>query len=399
MPQGKKVEFELIRETTENKKTRPDKDVGYAKRVGYCFAAIIAFFLIAGILVPDASFSDVENRSLQLFPKLSLREYSSGRLEKKLENYVNDQFAGRNLFIRLKSAVSVSAGSVYSNGVWKGKDGYLMEDVVVPSNERVDKTIKSIAKFKKEHKSIPMRFLLAPTVANIYSDKLPALSGTADQNQYMDEFFDRLEKINVEGIDIRPAFSTASDDVQLYYRTDHHWTMDGAKLAADEYIKNRKLTEKEFKLYEVKNDFVGSLAAKSGFTGGKADVIKLATATDGLNSLIYYDDTQKKTSKYYKMSNLDKRDAYTVYGGKNHPLYTIKTPTSSNRRLLLIKDSYANSMIPFLTQYYREIVVVDPRYYYDDINITMLTESVNEVLFLYNANTFFEDDAIAMMLE
>ena len=384
---------------TENKKKHPDNDSRYAKRIGLCFVAIIVVFLIAGILVPDSSFSDVENRSLQLFPKLSLREYSNGRLEKKLENYVNDQFVCRNLFIKLKSAIDVSAGSVYSNGVWKGKDGYLIEDVVVPEDKRLDKAVKAIDKFKSEHKSIPMRFMLVPTAANIYSDKLPSLSYTADQNKYMDEFFSRLEKIDVEGIDVRLEFSSAADDVQLYYRTDHHWTMDGAKLAADEFVKNRKLPEKEFELYEVKNDFVGSLAAKSGFTGGKADAIKLAVAKDGLNSAIYYDDTQKKTSKYYKMSNLNKRDAYTVYGGKNHPLYTIKTPTSSNRRLLLIKDSYANSMIPFLTQYYREIVVVDPRYYYDDINVTMLTENVNEVLFLYNANTFFEDDAVAMMLE
>lgn len=383
----------------ENKKNHQSKGSGYARRVGSYFAAIIVLFLIAGIFVPDASFSDVENRSLQRFPKLSLREYGSGRFEKKFENYVNDQFVGRNLFIKLKSAVDVSSGSVYSNGVWKGKDGYLMEDIVVPDEERMDKMIDAIDKFRKKHKSLPMRFMLVPTAANIYSDKLPALSDPADQNKYMDEFFDRLKEINVDAIDVRPAFGAAADDVQLYYRTDHHWTTDGAKLAMDEFVKSRDLKAKDFKLYEVKNDFVGSLAAKSGFTGGKADVIKLAAMEGGLNSSIYYEDTQKKTSKYYKMSNLDKRDAYTVFGGKNHPLYTIKTPTKSNRRLLLIKDSYANSMIPFLMQYYREIVVVDPRYYYDDINVTMLTENVNEVLFLYNANTLFEDDAVAMMLE
>lgn len=388
-----------IERIIKNIKKCQDKDDEYAKRLCLCFVAIIAFFLIVGILLPDSSFSDIENRSLQRFPKLTLREYSSGRFEKKFDQYINDQFVGRNFFIKLKSAVDVSAGSVYSNGVWKGKDGYLIEDVIVPSDKRINKIIKSIGKFKKEHESIPMNFMLVPTAANIYSDKLPMLSGTADQNKYMDEFFGKLKKINVDAIDIRPAFCAAPDDVQLYYRTDHHWTTDGAKLAADEFIKSKNLAGKNFKLYEVKNDFVGSLAAKSGFTGGKADIIKLTALEGGLNSSFYYEDIQKKTSKYYKMSNLDKRDAYTVFGGKNHPICIIKTPTSSNRRLLLIKDSYANSMIPFLTQYYREIVVVDPRYYYDDIHVTMLTENLNEVLFLYNANTLFEDDALAMMLE
>lgn len=375
------------------------KEGSYAERIGLCFAAIMAFFLLASLVMPDASFSDVENRSLQKFPRISVNEYTSGRLEKKLENYVNDQFFGRRAFVKLKSAVSVSAGSVYSNGVWKGKDGYLMEDVTVPTEERMDETIKALTKFKKDNKKIPMRFMLAPTSANIYSEKLPALAATEDQNKYMDEFYSKLESTGVEAVDVRTAFNSAKDDMQLYYRTDHHWTTDGAKLALGELLKSKKVQEKEFELYEVKNDFVGSLAAKSGFTGGKADAIKLAAMKDGKNSAIYYFDTQKKTSKFYKMSNLDKRDAYTVFGGQNHPLYTIKTPTSSNRKLLLVKDSYANCMIPFLTQYYREIVVVDPRYYYDDIDITMLSESVNEVLFLYNANTFFEEDALAMMLK
>ena len=375
------------------------KEGSCAERTGLCFAAIIAFFLLAGLVVPDSDFSDVENRSLQTFPSVSLSEYTSGRLEKKLENYANDQFIGRNLFIRIKSAVDVSAGSVYSNGVWKGKDGYLMEDVVAPENKRMSKTIKALAKFKKENKGVPMRFMLVPTAANIYSDKLPALVSTQDQNRYIDKFYAKLEKAGIEPVDVRAAFLAAKDDVQLYYRTDHHWTTDGAKLALDEFAKSRDLESKEFELYEVKNDFVGSLAAKSGFTAGKADMIKLAGIKDGLNSAIYYYDTQKKTSKFYKMKNLEKRDAYTVFGGQNHPIYTIKTPTDENRRLLLVKDSYANSMIPFLMQYYREIVVVDPRYYYDDLEITMLSEGVDEVLFLYNANTLFEDDALSMMLQ
>ena len=371
----------------------------YAERIGLCFAAIIAFFFLAGLIAPDSDFSDVENRSLQKFPRISFNEYASGRLEKKLENYVNDQFVGRSAFIRIKSAVDVSAGSVYSNGVWKGKDGYLMEDVVAADDKRMVKTIKALAKFKDSNKDIPMRFLLAPTAANIYSDKLPALAITEDQNKYIDKFYSELEKTGIEAVDVRPAFLAAKDDVQLYYRTDHHWTTDGAKLALDEFAKVREFENIEFELYEVKNDFVGSLAAKSGFTGGKADMIKLAGAKDGHNSAIYYYDSQKKTSKFYKMKNLETRDAYTVFGGQNHPIYTIKTPTDENRRLLLIKDSYANCMIPFLMQYYREIVVVDPRYYYDDIEITILSEGIDEVLFLYNANSFFEDDALSMMLQ
>ena len=98
------------------------------------------------------------------------------------------------------------------------------------------------------------------------------------------------------------------------------------------------------------------------------------------------------------MKNLKKKDAYTVFGGSNHPIYTIKTPVKSSRRLLLIKDSYANSFLPFLARNFREIVVVDPRYYFGNIDNTITTENITDVLFLYNANTFFTDSSLSMML-
>jgi hypothetical protein len=97
------------------------------------------------------------------------------------------------------------------------------------------------------------------------------------------------------------------------------------------------------------------------------------------NSVIYYADTKKKTTRFYQLDNLEKKDAYTVFGGSNHPMYTIQTPVKS-KNLLLIKDSYANSFIPFLAQHYRKIVVVDPRYFYDDINNIIKANGSSQVL-------------------
>ena len=384
--------------TKTDTKSKPKTKTNYGVTMGVCFAVILAFFFIANILVPDKEFSEQENRSLQTFPEFSISEYTSGRFETKLENYANDQFIARNAFIKLKTASSVSAGAVYSNGVWKGKDGYLIEDATEPSDELVKKDIDAISAFKAKHPNLTMRMLLAPTAVNVYADKLPAFAKPADQNKYMDELLEGVSSAGVQVVDVRETFAEKKDDVQLYYRTDHHWTSDGAGIAFAKLASDIGLEEKSYKLYEVKDDFVGSLASKSGFVGGKADVMKLTMAENGLNSVIYYYDTQEKTTAFYKLKNLNKKDAYTVFGGNNHPLYTIKTPTSNNRRLLLIKDSYANSMVPYLAQHYREIVVVDPRYYYDNLEDLMLSEQVNEVLFLYNANTFFGDESLALML-
>ena len=157
-----------------------------------------------------------------------------------------------------------------------------------------------------------------------------------------------------------------------------------------------------YKRYVVKNDFRGTLASKSGFVNGKNDSITIYMPNkdkDYRNSVIYYSDTKKKTTEFYQLNNLETKDAYTVFGGSNHPMYTIKTPSKSSEKLLLIKDSYANSMIPFLSQNFREIVVVDPRYFFDNIDDIIEAEEITQVLFLYNANTFFEDNSLEMMLD
>ena len=73
---------------------------------------------------------------------------------------------------------------------------------------------------------------------------------------------------------------------------------------------------------------------------------------------------------------------------------SIRTESANDRRLLLIKDSYANCFVPFLTPYYREIVMVDPRYYYGDIEELIGEKQISDVLFLYNANTFFGDNSL-----
>ncbi len=155
-----------------------------------------------------------------------------------------------------------------------------------------------------------------------------------------------------------------------------------------------------YKAYVVKNNFRGTLASKSGFVNGQNDAIKIYLPDDKnfKNSVIYYGDTKKKTTQFYQLENLDQKDAYTVFGGSNHPVYSIKTPVKTQRKLLLFKDSYANSMIPFLSQNFREIIVVDPRYYYDNIHDIIAATGITDVLFLYNANTFFNDNSLSMML-
>ncbi|HIV80981.1 MAG TPA: hypothetical protein IAB13_08510 [Candidatus Avanaerovorax faecigallinarum] len=372
--------------------------------MGTIFLVILMAVFIANIIIPDKKNSDEENRVLQQLPSFSVSAYKEGRFESKIEDYASDQFMLRNGFIRLKTAADTALGGLESNGVYRCRDSYLMEDITVPTKDVKESNTSALTAFKEANPDLKMYFLLAPNAANILSDKLPVAVSTANQNKYMDDFFETVESLGITPIDVRDTFKEAKKDTQLYYRTDHHWTTDGAYLAFEQVNSVMDLKNKvTYTDYAVKNDFRGTLASKSGFVNGMDDAIKIylpAEDSEGYeNSVIYYSDTKEKTTQFYQVDSLDTKDAYTVFGGSNHPMYTVRTPLDTDRHLLLIKDSYANSMVPFLSQCFSEIVVVDPRYFYDNIQDIISSESITDVLFLYNANTFFADMSLEMMVE
>lgn len=370
--------------------------------LGLLFPALLVLAFVINLALPDKDFSDEENRILQRMPTFSLSSYKEGRFEKKLEAYANDQFLMRNQFIRVKSAADSAMGKTYSNSVFACKDHYLMEDITKCDKEKFDKNSNAIGNFKEKYPNLNMSILLAPNAANIMKEKLPAFAAPRDQNKDIDKFYQKMKDLGITTIDVRPTFLKNKDKIQLYYRTDHHWTSDGAYLAFHQIEKDLGLSNKvQYQPYTVKTDFRGTLSSKSGFNNGLNDTIVIYLPKDKsnyTNSVIYYFDSKEKTTEFYKPDNLKIKDAYTVFGGSNHPIYTIDTPVDNNKSLLLIKDSYANSVIPFLSQCYRKIVVVDPRYFYDSIDEIIDTHSITDVMFLYNANTIFKDDSLDMML-
>jgi hypothetical protein len=151
--------------------------------------------------------------------------------------------------------------------------------------------------------------------------------------------------------------------------------------------------------YLISDDFVGTLASKSGFHADEPDDIETYIFDSDIEYTVEYVEEGEKRASVYMPENLKKSDKYTVFFGGNYALVDIRTTCRNGNRLLVIKDSYANSFVPFLIPYYSEIVMVDPRYYCDDIYELIEAKSIDSVLFLYNANTFFDDNSISSVLE
>ena len=365
--------------------------------VGIIFILILFLFLIINIIVPNKEKSVQENRMLATKPKFRLSSLISGDYDEKFEAYMDDQFVGRDMWRKLKVTVDRICGSRLENGVYIGRNGQLLEQIEVADENHLAANIKAIKSFSESQKKIPVRMMLVPDAANVLNHSLPALAKPEDQTQ----MFSMVRKDlgdSVEWIDVSTELNKHKTE-KIYYKTDHHWTTLGAfyafQAAAPSLGIEGDLSGK-YVSHAVSNSFNGMLASKSGVNLGEKEQIDIYVPTEEDTDLIIdYVDEGKRSTSLYDSSKLKEKDQYTVFLGGNSSLLDIRTVSTSTKRLLLVKDSFANSFIPFLTPYYREIVVVDPRYYSGTINDLMDSYRISEVLFLYRGNTFFKDNNIS----
>ena len=366
---------------------------------------LILLFLICllNIVWPSREFSEKENRMLEQKPELTLSGIESGRFMEQYESYQSDQIAGRDLWVQLKTRVDLLMGKRESNGVYKGKSKYLMEDIKTPNQEQMEHNLASMCSFQEAYPDIPMYMMLVPNAANVLSDKLPSFAVTRDQDKDFAEIQKAL-KGHLTWVDVSSAMKDHKSE-NIYYHTDHHWTSLGAKYGYEALAEALQLDtskEVELKPYAVSDSFNGTLSATSGYETGYEEPMYVYLPKEegtGPEVVVSYVEEQQKKATLYDTSKLKEKDKYAMFLGGNSGLIDIRTTADSTDRLLIVKDSYANSLVPFLTPYYREIFMVDPRYYYGDIHEIMENNRITSVLFLYNGNTFVEDNSISGVLE
>lgn len=373
----------------------------YYCRMGLLFTVCVGTLAAANLMRKDKTFSEKENRILAEKPEITAGRLADGSYMKAYEDYYTDQFIGRDFFVRLKAGADLLAGRRMENGVYKGKDHYLMEEIRQPDKEAMRDNLAAMKHFRKACPDINFRLLLVPDAANILKDKLPAFSTPEDQNAWLSDIKKEM-KDEFIWMDARKILEKKKEE-DIYYHTDHHWTTQAAyevfKDQAEELgLDSKHLVKMELK--RVTEDFNGTLSAASGYeTGYKEPVFIAVPEKKEVEYVVTYPEEGRKEATIYDSSKLKEKDKYAVFFGGNHPEAAIHTTSDSTARLLLIKDSYANCFVQFLLPYYREIVMVDPRYYSGSLKTVMTEHQISDVLFLYNMNTFAEDNNISGVLE
>lgn len=352
------------------------------------------------LLTPDRSFSESENRVLEKLPDLSLQDLSSGRFTSNFEKYVSDQFAYRDVWIGVKSDADRLMGKKESNGVYLGDDGYLIQKFTAPAAGDLEDKSEAILAFGNATPGLHKYVMLVPTAVTLLEDKLPSYAQASDELGYLDQVRQALPS-DIRFVDVYPALY-AERKQPIFYKTDHHWTTRGAYSAYRELCRQMGILpqeEDDFYIRQVTNEFYGSLYSKSGFRRLQPDIIELYVPKKDHSYAVEYVEEQQISDSLYEMDNLNKKDKYTVFLNGNHALIHIITGHSEGKKLLVVKDSFANSLIPFLTEHYSEIYVVDLRYYEEDLVKLVQEQDIHDMLLLYNIQTFMEDPSIKKLSE
>ena len=362
----------------------------YLRYISILLSAIILFFSISFIIIEKEDFSENENRYLEAFPELTFDKLKEGVFTKELEDYFADHFPLRDQFMNLRTSFELFIGKTEINQVYIGEDGYLIEVYQEPTNN--DKIIKQINRLVESVNDADVIFMLVPTAITIYEDKLPAYVSSGKQLETLNEIYGGL---SCNTIDVTEALINQKNTYPLFYRLDHHWTTYGAYVAYQEFAYNQGFTPlglDEFQIETVTDDFKGTIYSKVHDYSKNGDEIDLAFR--GSQSLsVNYVDIKKRTDTLYNYDYLNKKDMYSIFLDNIHSLVEITNESiDTNDELIVIKDSYGNSMIPFLTNHYKKIYVIDPRYYKESVSeLANKNLNIKNILILYNLNTIDTD--------
>jgi len=343
-------------------------------------------FSIFFIFNPKQKFSENENRFLQEFPKFSFESLLSGEYINNLENYLTDHFPLRDAFMGIKTKFQLLLNQKLINDVYIGKDEYLFQKYNDPVN--TDKLINKLNQFYQNNNTVNMSFMLVPSSGVINKDKLPNNVSFDKQKDTINYIY---ENIDFNYIDVTNSLIDGNKEYEMYYRLDHHWTTYGAYFAYLEFCKINNIEPLSINNFEIKTvteEFNGTIYSKANIYSYKPDKIDVFLNDEKVK--VNYVVSNKVTNTLYEEKHLSTKDKYAYFLDANHPLIEITNETKKGE-ILIIKDSYANSFIPFLTNHYNKIHIIDLRFYNGSVTNYMKENNIENVLFLYNVQGIDDD--------
>ncbi|HSQ87289.1 DHHW family protein [Romboutsia sp.] len=370
------------------------------------FFGFIFIIPIVTLSAPDKKISEIENKILTPLPKLNFKDITDKNFMTDFDKYSADQFPLRSDFLKLKNYYNYIVGNRKFRDIYIGKNNRLMEKFTFRQNI-IDKNISQATKFSKflyNKYGIKSTLMVIPTSIAFYDEELPSWAMTDNQKtalNYIKAQIDILSRINYTSTkEVSPTLNFYSPydilnkykNIPIYFNTDHHWTQLGARIAYEDMYGSTSsinlLSDSNYK--EVSKDFYGTYYSKTLLPQIKGDTIY---AYENFNNFKISIDFDKEFDTLYAKDKLKIKNKYQYFLHGDPAFAFIEGNTNSNDEILIFKDSYAHSFIPFLTSDYKKIHVIDPRYYNIDVeDYLSKNKGINRVLFISNIQTFSSAD-------
>ena len=367
----------------------------HPRAVVLLFIGIIVVMQAAFWLLPRRSFSENEKRVLSEAPQIDAAGIADGSVFRSIESYLSDHFPGRELWVGANAYLENAEGRGATEDIVRGTDGWLFTAPVSDDRETLWDNMQAITTFA-EKQSVPVSMMAVPSAGAVVSDKLPALHMPYPDADLLEEAR-RIAGNTLHWVDLYTDFCSAEQPERLYYRTDHHWTTEGAYRAyclLMEELGQSSVPRDDFTVEQI-SGFYGTSYSKSGLWLTEPDTLELWTDSDIQAVTTVYDanraDPVTREGMFFR-EYLEDADKYPVFLSGNHARVHIETNADSGKRLLVIKDSYAHALAPFLAEEYSTIDLIDLRYFKQQTISSWLEENpADEILLVYGLSSLVED--------
>ena len=352
--------------------------------VSAVFVLFLAGMAVVSLILPDRSFSEMENRNLRPVPELTARRFTSGRYMGEAEEYVSDQIVLRYTWVALKALGERITGKQENNSIYFAAGDTLIRRIDEPDPVLLTENIETLNAFANET-DVPVFFGLIPSAASVWQDRLPAGAPTADEADSIGEIY---RDTKIPAIDLSAALRAHSQE-DIYYRTDHHWTSLGAFYGANAILKAAALEPLRLSDYEkkiVSENFFGTNYSSASAWWTAPDTIEVYVKEEGKEVISNFTG-REEPGRLYASERLDTKNQYAYFLGGNQPLCVIRSQ-AAGPKLLVLRDSYSDCLAPFLSERFGEVHLFDLRYNRLSPADYIREKGIDMVLILYSFETF-----------
>lgn len=343
------------------------------------FFAIIFGFGVAHLLCADAAYSDSERRALEQTPTLSFESVKDGTYQSALEGYLQDQFPLRDTLRGIKTLLNENLWQMRDTNGYYFADGHWSQLSDKTDLSQVNYALGRFEYVLEQHPEIGSAYYAVVPDKNYF---------LAEKNGYETLDYDAIaacmEALNAQKIDLFPILS-----LNDYYQTDSHWRQECLQTVVETLCEAMGVTVAPYESY--------AQYTLEGFRGVYGDHTADLFHTESLTYLVNEAIEKATVSRVnemtgaweeipmYDVSEFENPDPYDVFLSGAEALIRIENPNAtSEKHLILFRDSFGSSLAPLLTDSYASVTLVDLRYLSANYVDRFVDFENADVLFLYS---------------